>query len=303
MSASPKYLLRKAVLASVPEIEITASEYDDLTAARIVLSYALAIEEKYEILISNFLELEETLLHTALTDSVRDVRTYSEMFEVRSALNARLVNLLSAARLYLDQLPQDAKHCLPDGVDVKSLIQKQCSSEYDNHFEYRFMEALRNHVQHRGIPVHLTEYHSEWKSTDVDPYIEFSVRISASRTDLEKAGKFTKKILDEMGEQVNLVVATRRYVESLSTIHDYTRKIIEDTVNSARTAIESARRRYALVYSDSLTGLCASASDETQEISSVSLMLDWDDVRIEQQERNRKLVNLSKRTVVSRTQA
>lgn len=51
-----KYMLRKDVLAIVPEIEITEDEYTQLKQAHTILSNALEIEEKYEILISNYLD-------------------------------------------------------------------------------------------------------------------------------------------------------------------------------------------------------------------------------------------------------
>lgn len=50
-----RYLLRKAVINPVTEVEISAQDFSGLKAARGVLSNAFAIEEKYEIVISNFL--------------------------------------------------------------------------------------------------------------------------------------------------------------------------------------------------------------------------------------------------------
>lgn len=86
------------MLAPTPEVEISAEEYSLLGAARGVLSSALAIEEKYEILIANSLALETHLLNVAATNAVRNTLTYSELFEIRSALNVHVVNLLTPIR-------------------------------------------------------------------------------------------------------------------------------------------------------------------------------------------------------------
>jgi len=56
-----KYLLRKAASGKAPEIEITAEDYAEFEKARNILSNALAIEEKYEIVIANYLDFEKQI--------------------------------------------------------------------------------------------------------------------------------------------------------------------------------------------------------------------------------------------------
>jgi hypothetical protein len=292
-----RYGIRKAVLAPVPEVEISAEQYSLLGKARNVLSSALGIEEKYEILIANFLELEKQLLVAAATNAVRNTMTYSEFFDIRSTLNICLVNLLTAARLYLDQLPQDVADCVPEKCDAATLVKARCSTEYDDHFEYRFMEALRNHVQHRGVPIHFTKQGSHWTSMDEHKLMEFTVDIFAQRRYLEEDGKFKKAILAELTDDVDLKVACRSYVESLSAINEYARQLTSETLQAARAVIEAAHEQYAEIYHESLIGLTAFAYDQEQSISSVPLLLDWDDVRTELQKRNGRLVNLRKRYV------
>jgi hypothetical protein len=297
-----RYIVRKAVLAPTPEVEISADEYSLLGTARSVLSSALAVEEKYEILIANFLALETQLLNVAATNAVRNTLTYSEFFEIRSALNVHAVNLLTAARLYLDQLPQDVADCLPGDADAAERVKARCSKEYDEHFEYRFMEALRNHVQHRGMPIHFVRQDARWTSIGEDGRMEFTVDIAAQRRYLEEDEKFKKALLGEIAGDVDLKAACRRYVESLSAIHEFARHLIAEVTKSARARLESVHKRYAEVYSEKLTGLTASAMDDGREISSVPLLLDWDDVRLELQKRNSQLVNLHKRYVTGRAQ-
>jgi hypothetical protein len=90
-----------------------------------------------------------------------------------------------------------------------------------------------------------------------------------------------KAVFNEMPEDVDLKATSRRYVESISKIHEVARGLIAGSVNSARAAIEAARARYAAVYPDNLVGITASAMREEREVSFVPLHLEWDDVRIE----------------------
>lgn len=295
-----RYLLRKAVIHPVPEVEISAQEFSGLRAARVVLSNAFAIEEKYEIVISNFLDLEKQLLDVAATNAVRQTNTYAEFFDTRSVLNIRLVNLLTATRLYLDQLPQHISECGLEDAGASALVKSRCSAEYDKYFEFRFMEAFRNYVQHRGIPVHYVSQDARWTSLEEDGLMEFSVHIAARLSHLEEDGKFKKSILKEISKDVDLIAAARRYLESISAINEFVRELLSTPAALARAAIESAHHRYSQVWAESLIGLSAQEIEESRVISSVSLLLDWDDVRIQLQKRNRQLVNLSKRYVTSR---
>lgn len=295
-----KYILRKSVIAPVPEIEITEKDFSVLNSARGVLSNAFAIEEKYEIVISNFLDLERQLLDINAANVVRYKSTYADFFEIRSLLNVRLVNLLTSTRLYLDQIPQNIVDCDLAETEAISLFRSRCSEEYDKHFEYRFMEALRNYVQHRGIPVNFVRQGANWTSLEEDRMMEFSVHMSAQRSYLEEDGKFKKSILKEMAGDVDLVAASRRYIESISAINEFVRKLLQKSIESARAAIEAAHHSYSEVFSGNLIGLCALEMDKSQAITSIPLLLDWDDVRIELKNRNRQLVNLSKRYVTSR---
>ena len=296
-----KYIVRKAVLAPTPIIEIMAEEYSLLAKARTTLVSALAMEEKYEILIANYLALETSLLQIAASNTVRNTASYSALFEVRSALNVQLVNLLTAARLYLDQICQEVADCLRGDASAADSVKAECSRQYEKHFEYRFMEALRNHVQHRGIPIHYLGHLSQWTSFDEDGRMEFAVDIAALRQYLEEDKKFKKSVLAEMSERVDLVAACRRYIESLSEIHEFSRNLVSAATSNARSRIEAVHRRYAEVWSESLVGLAASSIEDERETSSIPLLLDWDDVLLELLQRNTRLVNLRKRYVTGRT--
>lgn len=285
----------KYILGNVSKIEISESEYLEFQKARNTLSNALAIEEKYEIVISNYLDFEQEILNVTTKYMIREHLDYSDFFQVRLGLNAKLVNLLTTVRLYTDQLNQNVTECLDDKRNTKDKVKGLFSKEYNENQYYRFMEALRNYAQHRGIPVHWTQQNRRWTSLEDDGLMEYSIELASQRTYLEEDEKMKKTVLAEMDDKVDLKAATRSYVESISRVHDSARNMIADSTDCSRKIIEEAHRRYSKKYSDSLVGLSASKWDGHKQIASISLLLDWDDVQINPQKRNRKLINLSKR--------
>lgn len=205
---SYRYILRIAALGQFPELEIDTDRYERLKVSRPILSHALAIEEKYEIIISNFLELERDAINASVSEMARNHIEYKDFFDVRLALNIRLVNLLTAIRLYTDQLSSHICACLPSKDDTKVKIKELFATEYDSSFEYRFMEALRNYVQHSGIPVHRISTGGKWTDID-DGLLEYSIYFGTQRKELLLDDGFKKQILDEMPEEVNLRSASR----------------------------------------------------------------------------------------------
>lgn len=290
-----KYVLRIAAFGNFPEIEISESEYFELQKARNTLTNVLEMEEKYEIVISNYLDFEQEILNATSRYMIREHLDYSNFFEVRLSLNVKLVNLLTAVRLYIDQLNQNVTECLADNPNTKDDVKMLFSKEYDESKYYRFMEALRNYVQHRGLPVHWAQQGGHWTSLEEDGLLEYSMELASQRSYLEEDKKMKKSVLVEIDEKVDLKAATRSYIEAISRVHDSARSMIAESTVFSRKLIEDAHRRYLEEYSGSLVGLSACKLDCNKQIASIQLLLDWDDVRLSLQKRNRKLTNLSKR--------
>lgn len=293
-----KYILIIDVLDRCPELQIDETRYKALAAARHVLANALAIEEKYEIFLANYLDLENELVGKAVREMVRTHLDYEDFFQLRLDSNKRLVNLLTAGRLYIDQLSQHVCNCSDDREATHDTVKKLLSEQYEAHPEYRFIEALRNYVQHRGIPVHLTQLGSH---RDDQEGLECSFNIASMRRILEEDPKFKKEVLNELSERIDLKAATRRYVESLNIVHLAARDLVEAKVNESRALIERARADYAAIYEGNLTGLSAFVlSDDGERIASFPILLDWDDIRVKLLRKNGRLGSLSTRYVSSR---
>ena len=293
-----KYTIRVWAIGSYPELIIDEVRFNTLKQARLCLSAALAIEEKYELLISNYLDLEKECLNVTSDSMVRRSKDYSDFFEIRLAFNRRVVNLLTSTKLYIDQIQQHVNSCFPDRSDIGSNVKSFFSDEYDKFFEYRFMEALRNYVQHRGLAVHSTSLDSKWTSQEEDAKLEFKTRLFTHKTEVDGDKAFKREVLKEMPEKVDLLYAARVYVGLISKIHCEIRNLVAPASEYSRHKISEAINEYESSNGEKLVGLNVISSvpkesvDET--IEKFPLLLEWDDIRLSLIKKNRILANLSK---------
>ncbi len=291
-----KYILRIAALGMFPELTIDENEFNLLRNAKEMLSDGLAIEEKYEILLENFLEMELEALSIAAQSMVRPDFSYESFYQVRVRLNRRIVNLLTAARLYIDSLPQHVENLRLQGA--KERVGALLANEYDTFPDYRFMEALRNYAQHRGIPVHIFGVGAYRNENNL---LAYTLNMASSKKLLLEDKQFKKSVVGEIPENVNLERAARIYVERISNVHSQVRILMGESLLKARRLIESALFRYSGVYPDKTIGLSAMClAAEDQILEEIPLLLDWDDVRIILVKKNQHLKNLSSRYVSNR---
>jgi hypothetical protein len=156
------------------------------------------------------------------------------------------------------------------------------------------MEELRNYVQHKGIPVHWTQHNAYSEGTGEDRLLIYSMELASQKEYLKEDKKFKKKVLAELTEKIDLKIATRSYVESISRVHSAARKLVGKKLNDSRSIIECARDEYKKIYPEKFVGLSAMRFEENRIIDSKSILLDWDDIRLKLTRRNSELVNLPK---------
>ena len=298
-----KYTIRVWAFGSYPEVKITQAEFDRIKHAKNCLSGALAIEEKYELLLSNYLDLEKECLSITSDYMVRNTKDYEDFFNIRLLFNRRIVNLLTSTKLYIDQIQQHVKVCIPLDTKVGNRIKLLFSTEYDNYFEYRFMDALRNYVQHRGLAVHSTTFEGKNINYEEDWEQEYKTSIFTHKLEVESDKTFKKQVTNEMPDKVELIYASRVYIESISKIHCEIRDIIAKSVEKSRDVILQVITDYEEINEGKSIGLnviCSIPKEPIDEIiEKFPLVLDWDDIRLNLVKTNSRLINLRKRYVSS----
>lgn len=295
--------IRQNIIGSAPELPIDEEQFEELAKARIVLTAAFGLEESYDLLIGNFVEVESELLAAAAVNSVRDLNEYQDFFALRSTINRRVVNLLSTTRLYLDQAPQRLAECAADPVRARYEFKQRTNEHYDEFFSYRFLEAMRNHVQHCGLAVHRLIHSKKWVGEGIERAMEISVHPLAERSYLAADNGFKKKIIQEMPDKVVLTSAIREYIQCIGNLHMLVRSHVEDRILMSRQLIDAQISRYAAENNGITIGLTAFRFDAHGKKVTLPLFLDWDNVRVKLVSRNTGLVALGRQFVTGQAKS
>jgi hypothetical protein len=193
-----KYMLTVLALGSWPFVEISAEEFAQAKDAKERLVTFIGIEEKLDILLENYAEYERHLLDLTLRRVLfRDLLWSSAMTDLQH-LTRRLANFLSAARLYVDQSKHDLSSIYTSGSGQQEVLKQALSREYDGRFGYRVMEALRNYMQHRSLPIKKLGYPSIWEEVGSERMLRCSAEIYLDVVELREDKKFKSNVLGEL---------------------------------------------------------------------------------------------------------
>ena len=232
------------------EVEVPVDVYSSAEGSQSIILIGLQFEEKINLLLENFIEWESTLLTLAQRYSVRPSRSHDAAMDERLLLDRRLVNLLTACKLYLDQSDHTLSEVFGHASQEAETINRKRAQFYDGRFGYRFMESLRNHIQHRALPITEIRY----QQSAVDPhkieYVELFVIPGVSREDLKKDRKFKPKILEEIEdgpEVIDIRSSLREYISSIAEIHDEMRRLLGPPIENACAAFVRIRGEFSVI--------------------------------------------------------
>lgn len=113
-----RHYLRRHALDPQVILEIDEARYVRLADARKTLVDAGAFEQRYELLLGNFLAYEMFCAETSLRGSVELDFRYQTWARVISEANRHAVNFLTTTRQYADHVVRDFTH-LPLGRAVR----------------------------------------------------------------------------------------------------------------------------------------------------------------------------------------
>jgi len=203
------------------------------------------VEQKFDILVANFLELEEEMARRSLVQAYYADHSAREMFEDKQAFNRRVINVLTAARLYVDQIMHHVKVFFPGDAGKEAELKTAIAAQYDGRLGYRVMEALRNYTQHRGLPLQGFTHGSQWlNQNSPDKELEYNVALNLLVGELEADGKFKKATLAELkalGDSVDLKPLARDYLEGLGAVHETFRAMVKDRMDAGVLGLDKAR--------------------------------------------------------------
>lgn len=284
------YVLQQRTLSPAVTLEIPEARYQELKQARAVLSSALAFEQRYELLIGNFIALELALTQVSLRATVEPQYGYSDAARVIEDANRHFVNLLTVMRGYCDQVQQDFK-VLKVTPSFKDMAKDELRQAYGRSSDFRFMDSLRNYVQHKATAVHSCQMDAE-RESDPSSWAD-AMKFYASKDELSADKDFKLRVLDEQPKKIDLRRSARRAVEEYGAVHISLRRRASGEVSRSRATVEMAIKDYKLAGAETAVGLAARLAGDVS--ADVPLLLEWDDVRVQLTEKNRAVARLWRR--------
>ncbi|MCF5656183.1 hypothetical protein [Pseudomonas poae] len=302
MDMQGKYFLSTSSHELSPKLEISEFEYNKIVNARKTLSAALNIEETYDLVLGNFLDLEKEMLLLTL-DKIFDHRfDYKKAYDVLSSINRKFTNFVLSAKNYTELIDSMTSKSANNKEGIKATVKAIRAKHYTENSDYRFMEALRNHLSHFGGAVHLILNPDKWLTDEKNQAknLVFNMCVYALKERLAENEKFKKTVYDELPEKVDLKKAARSYVGAISNIHEQVRNITKTATTEARLTIETHLESYKkMTDGDSfIVGAYSDTAYQTDEAPTL-LLLEWDDVRLELLKRNQSVSNMEKRHITS----
>jgi hypothetical protein len=304
-----QYKITTQVLGSPFLIYIDESEFNQIKEARNNLFKLLSLEENLDLVTENYFDYETTLLSLASRNMVFNELNYFSMGNVRNKIIRNIANLLTSCTMYLDQSAHVIQSIYGANSSIVNLIKREKSTQYDDNFGYRVMEALRDYVQHRGFPIHAVSYPSgltDFRNLEnsnmlysITPFLNVSV--------LEEDSKFKKKVLKELLEiknkdkyGIDIRPLIRVYVECIGKIQEKIREIVKVDLGTWETIIDNVISKYRSEFGkdQSILGLVVVAINEDNRlVEEYAIFKEFIERRQSLENKNRVFINLRKRFV------
>ncbi len=300
------YSLTCRYLGFQDSLEISQAEFEAAQGSKLALTVGLGVEEKFDIVLENHADLEGHLLTMALEYSLFRGRIEELLNHGRRTISRRMSNYLAAARLYIDQVQHDiAERLGKDGV-AATRLREVMSLQYDSRLGYRTMEALRNHAQHRGLPVHAVTFPAE-RDERFDPArFRFGVVPSVGIPELKDDRKFKKSILSELEKRadknglVPLMPLLREHSEGIGNIHTEVRSLLAGLIQDAERLFADLKQRAIAKFGEQVPFLAAVKYNADGTHADYEYITDaYSERRRELEEKNSDIGDLVRRYVSS----
>lgn len=295
-----RYGITKLVLGRCPFITISENDYITIKSAKDSLLEALYLEQKLDLVIEDYLEYEMTLLSYSASKMLFHNFNYMRFHNETNNINRRIVNLLSACRLYLDHCIHHLKNIYGNTSNKIDLVRNQKRNEYDSNLSFRVMEALRNYVQHRGFPIQKVKYNASRIDNKDDHQFLYSVTPYLKIKELEEDKKFKKTVLKELkklGDEIDIKPLTREYITSIGNVHKKVREVINNDVQLWDKIIHECIQKFqdGSDAEESILGLGIVRQEEEGIYSeSVPIFTEFIELRQELEQKNRLVGSLAK---------
>lgn len=274
-----KFALAKNILGSHRTVALEREAFESAKRSFGLVSEVVLLEERFDAIACDFLDFEKEMMAKLLEFTYAGFKDGFHQMGVRRHLNRLLMNTLSAARGFVDHLPQTCNRVFGQDDDRGKECVGLLSIGYDEKIGYRICEALRNHAQHSGFPVHAISYSVQAEGEVPSTKSRHSLSPLVHTEELRRNKNFKKAVLVEMealGASIDLKQHLRDYTAGLARAHYKFREFADPLVNEANSTLSGLLEQYnrEVPESKSDIALHAVAIDEREQwVDSVPLSM------------------------------
>jgi hypothetical protein len=247
-SQTPTFGIAQRGLGSNALIPLSEAEYLELVAAKALVFEIISLEEKWDVVVTNHLDLEKTLNDIAAEHMVQGAIDYHPMSDKRLTINRRVMNSLATCRLYLDHAPQHLGRLESHVSNLVQTFGTQTNMHFAESQAYRIADMMRNHAQHFGLPIEtirLDITNSERADSrdvllyrieahlDLEAFIANPANRAATRDELKK-----------LNSPPSVRTVLREYLARLSLIHQTMRNMLESVTIAKEALLSAAIRQF-----------------------------------------------------------
>jgi len=299
----PYHLIERLLNPAAP-IEAEASDFDAIARARLATTRALAIEDKYSLVLQNYFEFEQQLHRLALENLLYHSNRWTDFVDDIRDVNRVLMNLLGAQRMYVDQIPQHLNTVFaPSEAQAKTFV-AATRTEFDGSRGYRIMYTLRNHAQHGEFPVQSLSLGSKWLEEGQLRHCSHTATAFAHRDDLVQNKDLNAKVRSEfsaMPEKIDLSPLVRENISSFARLHRIVREELRPRLEESDIVLRTAYARFEEHAGRKPIGLfIVQSGDDGAEIDSHSVFLEGIDRRVRLEQESATMTNMEQHYVSGR---
>jgi uncharacterized damage-inducible protein DinB len=232
-------------------LPIDKADFERTQDAKERLIDVLRIEEKYNMLLENYEEFEKALLGATLNHVLFSEPVWASLVSMGYQTARRLQNVLSMARLYIDQVCHDLRVMYGSDAANLATFEEWTHQEYESRLGYRTMEALRNFMQHRSLPVQGMSIGGERRELASGSFNVYTIRPTIDIVEIREEGGFKPSVLAELeaiGHEVPLKQLLREYIEGLANVHHRLRVMLAGDVPKWKALLDEATARFAAAF-------------------------------------------------------
>jgi len=194
----PTYQVHPLDIGKHGNFELSADEYEAVERCVQVFIHTIWQEEKFRILVENYVSFYNFILSEGLKH-VLDARKEMDTLYFRLGSASRhVMNFLTSFRLYIDALDENTSCIFADRNAGKEANDK-LKEVYNDNFAHRMIYELRNHAQHRALPVQRGNFGSVWNDERTMYSIKNNFLVDYST--LMRDRRFPERLLEEAREK------------------------------------------------------------------------------------------------------